>query len=53
MTETFVSDVPAEAVGVVSGYVMFPLGKSTISQAEQKFAGNDSGGESHGESFGR
>lgn len=35
MTETFVSDVPAEAVGVVSGYVMFPLGKSTISQAEQ------------------
>ena len=35
MTETFVSDVPAEAVGVVSGCVMFPLGKSTISQAEQ------------------
>ena len=30
MTETFVSDGPAEAVGVVSGYVMFPLGKSCL-----------------------
>lgn len=38
MTETFVEDVPASAVGVVSGYVMFPLGKSTISQAEQRSA---------------
>lgn len=38
MTETFVEDVPAEGVGVVSGYVMFPLGKSTISQAEQNSA---------------
>lgn len=35
LTETFVGDVPATAVGVVSGYVMFPLGKSTISQSEQ------------------
>lgn len=38
MTETFVADVPAERVGVVSGYVMFPLGKSTISTAEQNSA---------------
>lgn len=38
MTETFVEDVPAAQVGVVSGYVMFPLGKSTISQAEQRSA---------------
>lgn len=38
MTETFVEDVPATGVGVVSGYVMFPLGKSTISQAEQNSA---------------
>lgn len=38
MTETFVEDVPAAAVGVVSGYVMFPLGKSTITQAEQRSA---------------
>lgn len=35
MTETFIEDVPATAVGVVSGYVLFPLGKSTIPQAEQ------------------
>lgn len=38
LTETFVGDVPAAEVGVVSGYVMFPLGKSTISQAEQNSA---------------
>lgn len=38
MTETFVTDVPAEKVGVVSGYVMFPLGKSAISTAEQNSA---------------
>lgn len=38
MTETFVEDVPAEKVGVVSGYVMFPLGKSTITTAEQNSA---------------
>lgn len=35
LTETFVGDVPAKEVGIVSGYVMFPLGKSTISQAQQ------------------
>lgn len=35
MTETYVADVPAAQVGVVSGYVMFPLGKSTISSAEK------------------
>lgn len=35
MTQTFVEDVPATAVGVVSGYVMFPLGKSAISEAQQ------------------
>lgn len=38
MTETFITDVPASQVGVVSGYVMFPLGKSTISSAEQNSA---------------
>ena len=38
MTETFVEDVPANAVGVVSGYVMFPLGKSTITEAQQHSA---------------
>lgn len=35
MTETFVEDVPATGVGVVSGYVMFPLGKSAISETQQ------------------
>lgn len=38
MTETFVDNIPAAEVGVVSGYVMFPLGKSTISQSEQRSA---------------
>lgn len=38
MTETFVEDVPSANVGVVSGYVMFPLGKSLISEAEQRSA---------------
>lgn len=38
LTETFVGDVPAAEVGVVSGYVMFPLGKSTISEAQQHSA---------------
>lgn len=36
--ETFVEELPAEAVGVVSGYVMFPLGKSTISPSERHSA---------------
>lgn len=35
MTETFVQDVPAAQVGIVSGYVMFPLGSSTISSAQK------------------
>lgn len=38
LTENFVMDVPAPRVGVLSGYVMFPLGKATISEAEQKSA---------------
>ena len=38
MTETFVQDVPAAQVGIVSGYVMFPLGSSTITSAEQHSA---------------
>lgn len=38
MTETFVEDVPATAVGLVSGYVLFPLGEATISQAQQNSA---------------
>lgn len=38
MTETFVEDVPAIGVGVVGGYVMFPLGKSAIPREEQNSA---------------
>lgn len=38
MTETFVQDVPAAQVGIVSGYVMFPLGSSTITSTEQHSA---------------
>lgn len=38
MTETFIGDVPAAAVGVVSGYVLFPLGKTKITEAQQHSA---------------
>lgn len=38
MTEAFVEDVPATQVGVVSGYVMFPLAKSVISDKEKNSA---------------
>lgn len=38
MSESITGDVPAEQVGIVSGYVMFPLGKATITPAEQKSA---------------
>jgi len=34
-TETFVKDVPATGVGVVSGYVLFPMAKSVISDAQK------------------
>lgn len=36
MTETFVEDMPATAVGVVSGYVLFPLAQSKITDAQKK-----------------
>ncbi|WP_065220379.1 MULTISPECIES: tetratricopeptide repeat protein [Butyricimonas] len=35
-TETFVKDVPATGVGVVSGYVLFPLAQSAITDAQKK-----------------
>ena len=35
-TETFVKDVPATGVGVVGGYVLFPLAKSVIPGAQKK-----------------
>ena len=35
-TETFVKDVPATGVGVVSGYVLFPLSQSVITDAQKK-----------------
>ena len=35
-TETFVKDVPATGVGVVGGYVLFPLAKSVIPDAQKK-----------------
>ena len=38
MTETFVEDVPETAVGVVSGYIMFPLAESKITDAQMKSA---------------
>lgn len=38
MSESITGDVPAEQVGIVSGYIMFPLGKATITPAEQKSA---------------
>lgn len=38
MTETFVEDVPVAQVGVVSGYVLFPLAQSKISETQQHSA---------------
>ena len=35
-TETFVKDVPATGVGIISGYVLFPLSKSVITDAQRK-----------------
>ena len=35
-TETFVKDVPATGVGVVSGYVLFPLSQFVITDAQKK-----------------
>ncbi len=35
-TETFVKDVPATGVGVISGYVLFPLAKSVIPDAQKR-----------------
>lgn len=35
MTETIIEDVPAAAVGVVSGYVLFPLAQYKIPESQQ------------------
>ncbi|MFR4037790.1 MAG: tetratricopeptide repeat protein [Butyricimonas faecalis] len=35
-TETFVKDVPSTGVGIISGYVLFPLSKSVITDAQRK-----------------
>ncbi len=35
MAETFVEDIPVEQVGVVSGYVLFPVAQSKITEAQQ------------------
>lgn len=45
MTETFIEDVPAAQVGVVSGYVLFPLGQWRISEAQQHSAVMDKAAE--------
>lgn len=38
MAETFIEDVPVAQVGVVSGYVLFPLAQSKITEAQQHSA---------------
>lgn len=38
MVETFVEDIPAAQVGVVSGYVLFPISQSKITDAQQHSA---------------
>lgn len=38
MAETFVEDIPAAQVGVVSGYVLFPLAQSKLTDAQQHSA---------------
>lgn len=38
LTETFVEDIPAAQVGVVSGYVMFPLAKSVLTDQQKNSA---------------
>lgn len=38
MTETFIEDVPAAQVGVVSGYVLFPLSQWRIPESQQNSA---------------
>jgi len=38
MTETFIEDIPAARVGVVSGYVLFPVSQSKITDAQQHSA---------------
>ena len=35
MSETFVENVPATEIGIISGYVMFPQGQATITSSEQ------------------
>lgn len=35
-TENFVEDMPAAGVGVVSGYILFPLAQSKITDAQKK-----------------
>lgn len=38
MAETFIEDIPAARVGVVSGYVLFPISQSKITDAQQHSA---------------
>lgn len=38
MAETFVEDVPVTQVGIVSGYVLFPIAQSKITDAQQHSA---------------
>ncbi len=38
MVETFVEDIPVAQVGVVSGYVLFPISQSKITDAQQHSA---------------
>lgn len=38
MTETFIEDIPAARVGVVSGYVLFPISQAKITDAQQNSA---------------
>ncbi len=38
MTETFIQDVPAAGVGVISGYVLFPLAQAKITDAQKHSA---------------
>lgn len=38
LTETIVKDIPAAGIGVVGGYILFPLGQSKISESQQHSA---------------
>lgn len=38
LTEAFVEDIPVQQVGVISGYIMFPLAESVITEQQKKSA---------------